>query len=92
MIRATLHPKNYWYRPHEGYEVRSHFRLQKDLGLDQTATEAILHLRNQVLELQSLVRQMEIELNAQIGDQKLRLARYREGDYEATWIELEFKE
>ena len=92
MIRENAHSKRYWYRPREGYELRSHFRLQKDLGLDETAAEAILHLRNQVVELQSLVRQMEAELNAQIDNEKLRLARYREGSYEATWIELEFKE
>jgi hypothetical protein len=92
MIPENTHPKKYWYRPYEGYETRCQRRLQKDLGVDETAAETILYLRNQVIELQDRVRQMQVELNAQIDNENLRLARYREIYYEATWIELEFKE
>ena len=85
-------PKRYWYGPYEGYEARSRRRLQEDLGVDEAAAEAILHLRSQVIELQSHIRQLEAELTAQNANQEMRLARYREVYYEATWIELEFQE
>jgi hypothetical protein len=92
MIPENISPKHYWYRPAEGYESRSQRRLQADLGVDEAAAETILHLRSQVIALQSEIRQMEAELTAQVASQQLRLARYREVYYEATWIELEFQE
>ena len=85
-------PKRYFYGPYEGYESRSQRRLQNDLGVDEAAAEAILHLRKQVIELQSHLRQLEAELTAQHASQQVRLARFRETYYEATWIELEFQE
>ena len=92
MIPENPPPKKYWYGPYEGYESRSQRRLKNDLGVDEAAAEAILHLRRQVIELQSHIRQLEAELNAQVDSQHTRLARYREVYYEATWIELEFQE
>jgi len=92
MIPKNISQKSYWYAPHEGYESRCQRRLHKDLGVDEVAAETILHLRRQVVELQSRIRQLETELNAQIDNEKLRLARYREVYFEAIWIELEFKE
>jgi len=92
MIPENPPPKKYWYGPYEGYELRCQRRLQKDLGVDEAAAETILRLRGQVIELQSRVRQLESELNAQVASQGIRLARYREVYYEATWIELGFKE
>jgi hypothetical protein len=92
MIPENPAPKRYWYNPHTGYEARSQRRLQNDLGLDEAAAETILHLRSQVIALQSQIRQMEAELTAQVASQQLRLARYRAVYYEATWIELEFQE
>ena len=92
MIPENPSPKRYWYGPYEGYESRSRRRLQEDFGVDKAAAEAILHLRSQVIELQSHVRQLEAELTAQNTNQQMRLARYREIYYEATWIELEFQE
>lgn len=89
MIPENPSPKKYWYGTYEGYELRCQRRLQKDLGVDQAAAEAILRLRNQVVELQSHIRQLEAELTAQVESQQLRLAPYREVYYEATWIELE---
>ena len=82
--------RRYYYSPSEGYEVRCRRRLQEDLGVGQAAADTILHLRNQVLELQSRIRQLEAELTAQDANQQLRLTRYREVYFEATWIELEF--
>lgn len=92
-----MNPENpsqerYWYGPYEGYESRCQRRLQEDLGVDEAATEMILRLRNQVLELQSRIRLLEAELTVQVASQQLRLARYREVYYEATWIELEIQE
>ena len=85
-------PRKYWYGTSEGYESRSQRRLQDDLGVDEAAAEAILRLRRQVIELQSHIRRLESELTAQYASQHMRLARYREVFYEATWIELEFQE
>jgi hypothetical protein len=92
MIPENPSPKKYWYGTYEGYELRCQRRLRKDLGVDEVAAEAILHLRRQVVELQSHIRQLEAELIAQQTSQQLRLTRYREVYYEATWMELEIKE
>ncbi|MCX6036471.1 MAG: hypothetical protein NTW99_00990 [Chloroflexi bacterium] len=92
MIPENPSPKRYWYGPYEGYESRSQRRLQDDLGVDEIAAEAILRLRRQVIELQSHIRRLEAELTTQYASQNIRLARYREVVYEATWIELEFQE
>jgi hypothetical protein len=92
MIPKNPSPNRYWYGPSEGYESRSQRRLQDDLGIDETAAEMILHLRSQVIELQSQIRQLEAELATQYAGQHMRLARYREISYEATWIDVEFQE
>jgi hypothetical protein len=92
MTSDDTSPKRYWYGPYEGYETRSQRRLQDDLGVDEAAAEVILRLRSQVIELQSQVRRLETELGAQYAGQHLRLTRYRDVYYEATWIELEFQE
>ena len=92
MITENTSRKSYWYGQYEGYESRCQRRLQDDLGVDEAAAETILRLRRQVIELQSHIRQLEAELNAQVDSQQLRLARYREVYYEATWIELEIQE
>ncbi len=92
MIPENPLPKKYWYGLYEGYESRSQRRLQNDLGIDEAAAEMILHLRSQVVELQARLRQMESERMVQQTSQQVRLTRYREVCYEATWIELEIKE
>lgn len=92
MLPENTIPKRYGYGPHEGHESRTRRRLQEDLGVDEAAAEAILGLRSQILELQSEIRRLETELNAQQAGRHLRLARYREVWIEATWIELELPE
>jgi hypothetical protein len=92
MMPENTPSKRYRYSPYEGYDSRSQRRLQDDLGIDEAAAEVILHLRRQVIELQSHIHQLETELAARDASQQLRLARYREDYYEATWIELEFYE
>ena len=89
MIPENPPPKKYWYGPYQGYESRSQRRLKDDLGIDEAAAESIIHLRRQVLELQSHIRQLEAELTAQVDSQQFRLARSREVYYEAVWIELD---
>ena len=79
----------YWYGPYEGYEARCQRRLRDALGVDETTAEAIVRLRSQVLELQSHIRHLEAELAIHSASQDMRLGRYREVYYEATWIELE---
>jgi hypothetical protein len=92
MIPENPSAKQYRYGRSEGYESRSQRRLQADLGIDATAAETILHLRRQVVELQDTIRQLESELAVQSASQQMRLARYREIFYEATWIDVEFDE
>jgi hypothetical protein len=92
MIPENPSSTRYRYGLYEGFETRSQHRLRDDLGLDESAAEAILRLRNQVIELQSQVRQMETELRLQAAGQQIRLAPYREVYYEAVWIELEILE
>ena len=91
MASENTSPKRYWYGPSEGYAARCQRRLKDDLGVDEAVAEAILRLRSQIIGLQSQIRQLEAELTAQNSSQQLRLARYREVYYEATWIELEFQ-
>jgi hypothetical protein len=64
MIPENPPSKRYWYGTYEGYETRSQRHLQKDLGVDEAAAETILRLRNEVVELQSHIRQLEVELKA----------------------------
>ena len=85
-------PNRYWYRSSEGYQSRSQRRLQEDLGMDEAAAETILHLRSQVVSLQSHIHQLEVELAAHETNQQIRLALYSEVYYEATWIEVEFEQ
>ncbi len=92
MIPGYLSPKRYWYDPYEDYESRIKRRLQDDLGVDDAAAETIIRLRSQVIELQSQIRQLEAELAAQYASQHMRLSRYREVYFEATWIEVEVTE
>ena len=92
MIPENFSTKRYRYGQSEGYEARSQRRLQNDLGIDAAAADTILHLRRQVVELQDTIRQLESELAAQSASQQMRLRRYREVYYEATWIEVEFQE
>ena len=92
MIPENESTKRYWFGQYEGYESRSQRRLREDLGVDEVGAEAILSLRNQVVELQSRIRSLEAELTVQHASEQMRLARYREIYYEATWIEMEVQE
>ena len=86
MIPENKPEKIYWYGPYEDYELRCQRRLQHDLGVDEAAAETILHLRKQVVELQSHIRQLEIELDAHCVNKYARIAHYSEVYFEATWF------
>lgn len=92
MIPENTTRKNYRYGQYDGFESRSQRRLHEDLGIDDVAADTILHLRNQVIALQSRIRELEAEIAIQQASQNVRLAGYREISYEATWIELEVRE
>jgi hypothetical protein len=92
MIPENTTPKRYWFGLYDGYETRSQRRLIDDLGVNQAAAETILHLRSQVIELKSQIHQLETELAIQQAGQHIRLARFREFYYEASWTELEPQE
>jgi hypothetical protein len=85
-------PNRYWYHPSDDEEARRQHRLETALGVNQAVAEAILRLRSQIIELQSQNRRLEVELNAQNAGRQNRLASYREGYFEAAWVELEFRE
>ena len=92
MVSDNTAPKQIWYGPYEGYQSRSQRRMQDDLGINPADVETILRLRSQVVEQQGQIRRLEAELSAQYASQHVRLARYQEFYYEATWIELDFQE
>lgn len=92
MISESLPLKKYWYGSYEGYETRCKLRLQKDLGINKAAAEMVFHLRRQIVELQSHIRQLESELTTQYDSKQLRLAGYRKIYYEAILIELDSQE
>ena len=92
MIPENPSPNRYRYGPSEGFESRSQRRLQEDLGVDEVGAEAIVQLRNQIIEMQSRIRRLEAELAVQQASEQRRLARYREIYYEATWIEIEVQD
>jgi hypothetical protein len=90
MIPENPSPKKFWYADLEGFEFRSQQRLKEDLGIDEDSAELILHLRNQVIALQSRLHELEAELATYKTNQHMRLACYREVFYEGTWIELDY--
>ena len=85
-------PNRFWYGQFDGYESRFQKRLKEDLGLEQDAAELILHLRRQVVALQSHIYELETELVDLKASLLLRLDQNRDIFYEATWIEVEFQE
>ncbi|MGE5225053.1 MAG: hypothetical protein ACM3PY_21670 [Omnitrophica WOR_2 bacterium] len=73
----------------EDYEQRCQRRLQDDLGINAEGVEMILQMRRQLMELQAQIQELEAELNMHMGARDLRLSRYREVYFEATWTEPE---
>ena len=63
-------------------------RLQEVLGINAAGVEVILRLRNQVIALQTRVRQLEADLAMWEAGQNTRLTRHREACFEASWQEV----
>jgi hypothetical protein len=63
-------------------------RLREVLGTNTAGVEVILHLRNQVIALQTRVRQLEAELAVREAGQNRRLRQHRETYFEASWQEV----
>ena len=79
------------FGPFEGYQLRIQRRIQIDLGVSAPAAEVIMNLRNQVVELQAQIHQIELELAVQNENQNLRLVDNQQIFLEASWIELEMQ-
>ncbi len=69
-------------------DIRRAQRLRENLGLDEEAVEVILSLRRQLMELQSEMQALELELNQQRHRHARRMETFRVY-YEATWRELD---
>ena len=63
-------------------------RLREVLGTNAAGVEVILRLRNQVIALQTRVRQLEAELAVREAGQNRRLRQHRETYFEASWQEV----
>jgi hypothetical protein len=63
-------------------------RLQEVLGINAAGVEVILRLRNQVIALQTRMRQLEADLARWEAGQNTRLRRRREACFEALWQEV----
>ncbi len=63
-------------------------RLREDLGVNAAGVEVILRMRQQMLELQAHMNELEARLAHQSTQRGARLARYREAYFEARWEEL----
>jgi hypothetical protein len=63
-------------------------RLREVLGINAAGVEVMLHLRNQVIALQTRVRQLEAELAEREAGQNRRLTWHREAYFEASWQEM----
>ncbi len=62
-------------------------RLREELGLNDEGVQVVLHLREQVVELQVRVRELEMQVNRHSRRRAARLALYQTY-YEASWQEL----
>jgi hypothetical protein len=69
-------------------ECRYRRRLRETLGINPAGIEVVLRLRNQVVELQARVHQLEVELAIRRARQDTHLVQYREACYEALWYEV----
>ena len=63
-------------------------RLREVLGINAAGVEVILRLRNQVIALQTRMRQLEAELAVREAGQNIRLTQHRQACFEASWQEV----
>jgi hypothetical protein len=78
--------ENAW-KPSESERLyRRH--MQEVLGVNAAGVDMILRLRNQVIALQTRLRQLEVEISIWEAGQHTRLTRHRETCFEASWQEV----
>ena len=63
-------------------------RLRQELGINAAGVEVIVHMRQQMLEMQARIDELEAQLAQQSTRRGTRLARYRESYVEAIWEEF----
>jgi hypothetical protein len=63
-------------------------QLREVLGINAAGVEVMQRLRNQVIALQSRVRQLEAELAMRQAGQNRRLMQHRETYFETSWQEV----
>lgn len=78
-------PENAWNPSQAERRYRQH--MQEVLGVNAAGVDLILRLRNQVLALQTRLRQLEVEISMWEAGQHMRLTRQRETCFEASWQE-----
>jgi DNA-binding transcriptional MerR regulator len=63
-------------------------RLRAELGINTAGIEIILRMRQQMMELQAHLAEMDAQLNRNAMRRSAHLARRREAEAEAIWNEL----
>jgi hypothetical protein len=63
-------------------------RLREVLGINAAGVEVILRLRNQVIALQTRLRQVEAELAVWEAGRNTHLTQHRQACFEASWQEV----
>ena len=92
MIPENRSTKQYRYGHSEGYAARSQRRLQDDLGVDEAAAERSCTCAGKCLNYRQPFTSWKPSWPPISASQQMRLARYREVYFEATWIEVETEE
>ncbi len=72
-------------------EARRARRLKEEMGVNDEGVQVILHMYRQVIELQTRVSELEVQLHGHARRRQAHLASY-EVYYEATWRELDQEE
>jgi hypothetical protein len=78
--------ENAWNSSESERLYRRH--MQEVLGVNAAGVDMILRLRNQVIALQTQLRQLEVEISMWEAGQHMRLTRHRETCFEASWQEV----
>jgi hypothetical protein len=63
-------------------------RLREVLGINAAGVEVIMRLRNQVIALQTRMRQLEADITVREAGRSRRLTQHRKAYFEASWEEV----
>jgi hypothetical protein len=70
------------------FDERCRRRLMEELGIDEQELDLILRLRQQVVNLQVQVRELEAELSTDRAERQIRIVHYRQSYSETAWREF----